>query len=52
MISVTKGQFKNMIGTIVQEIQPEVFLIQFANNTTGIVIAKNIQEVISDELGK
>jgi len=46
MISVIKGQFNGMLGTIIQEIQPEIYLIQFADNTTGIVVAKNLQEVL------
>ncbi|MFL0438786.1 hypothetical protein [Enterococcus mundtii] len=46
MISVTKGQFNGMIGTIIQEMQPQIYLIQFADNTTGIVVENNIQEVL------
>jgi hypothetical protein len=46
MISVTKGQFNGMIGTIIQEIQPDIYLIQFGDGTTGIVVGKNMQEVL------
>lgn len=49
MISVIKGQFNGMIGTIIQEIQPKIYLIQFANNTSGIVVGKNLQEVLIHE---
>ncbi|EPH96470.1 hypothetical protein D922_00866 [Enterococcus faecalis 06-MB-DW-09] len=46
MISVIKGQFNGMIGTIIQEIQPEIYLIQFCDGTTGIVVGESIQEVL------
>lgn len=46
MISVIKGQFNGMIGTIIQEIQPQIFLIQFCDGTSGIVVGKNLQEVL------
>lgn len=49
MISVTKGQFENMIGVILQEIQPEIYLIQFDDSTTGIVVGKNLREVLCHE---
>ncbi|MBO1298493.1 MULTISPECIES: hypothetical protein [Enterococcus] len=46
MISVIKGQFNGMIGTIIQEVQPQIFLIQFCDGTTGIVLENNLQEVL------
>lgn len=49
MISVTKGQFKNMIGVILQEIQPGIYLIQFCDGTSGIVVGDNMQEVLINE---
>lgn len=49
MISVTKGQFKNMIGVILQEIQSDIYLIQFCDGTSGIVVGDNMQEVLINE---
>lgn len=49
MISVIKGQFNGMIGTIIQEIQPQIYLIQFCDATTGIVVENNLQEVLIHE---
>lgn len=49
MISVIKGRFNGMIGTIIQEIQPQIYLIQFCDGTTGIVVENNLQEVLIHE---
>ncbi|WP_270289730.1 hypothetical protein [Enterococcus casseliflavus] len=49
MISVTKGQFNGMIGKIIQEVQPHIYLIQFGDGTSGIVVEDNMQEVLCHE---
>lgn len=46
MISVIKGQYKEMIGVILQEIQSGIYLIQFCDGTTGVVVENNLQEVL------
>ncbi|WP_461198032.1 hypothetical protein [Enterococcus sp. N249-2] len=40
MIRVINGQFSGMVGNIVQEIQPEIYLIRFGDGSTGIVTAE------------
>ncbi|MGF1917235.1 hypothetical protein [Enterococcus faecalis] len=42
-IRVIGGQFKDYLGEVLTEVQKDIYLVQFKDRTTGIVIKKNLR---------